>query len=499
MTVRSTTRAGAIGAICALAAAAPAVAATVTVAPGDTLIGIALRNHVTVTQLMAANGLSDRNRIVAGASLKLPGATATKPAVTVTPAAAATPQIYVVRPGDSLSVIASKNGATVASISRLNGIRDVNHLRAGMRLKVRVSTAPVATTAGGTVSTGQTVPEAVISGSTVAAPAAPAVSTATPVTGGTNTVYRIKPGETLTLIADRSSTTVDNLMRLNRLSDANTVTANTQILVPLPSRAHVVVAGETLSGIAAAANTTVKQIAEANNLGGVNILRVGQTLLVPQGVPTAIAVGTPAVTPTSTTTPAVGDSVVGTGDQRLTLHKIAAGETLASIAQRFGTGVGAIMRVNRINDQNQIIVGQIVKVPSADSTIIAPASVRDMINQAALKRGLDSSLARAVAWQESGFAQAMVSDAGAIGVMQVLPATSDWAGRYILNRQLNPYKLSDNIDAGVAYLDWLIRHSPDRRTAVAGYYQGFASVKEKGILTGTKQYVDNVIALTGRV
>lgn len=488
MTVRSTTRTT-VGAICAIVAAAPAVAATVTVAPGDTLTGIAARHNVSVAQLVAANGLTDRNRIIPGRALNLTVPANRRPIVarrsTPTPN---TPTIYVVRPGDSLSVIASKSGVTVETISRLNGIRDVNRLTAGMKLKVRVSTAPVTSASGLTP-----VPKAVISGETLAAPqiATPAAST-----GGTTTVYRIKPGETLTLIADRSSTTVDNLMKINRLADANTVGANTQILVPLPSKNHVVATGDTLSAIALANRTTVAQIVSANNLGGANVLRVGQTLLVPQGAPTAVAVGTPT---TTTPTSAPSDKVIGSGDSRVTLHTITQGESLASIAQRFGTGVGAIMRINRIADQNKVTPGQVIKVPSADASVIAPGSVRDMITRAATARGLDANLARAVAWQESGFAQAMVSSAGAIGVMQVLPTTADWASKYVVRRPLNPYKTDDNITAGVAYLDWLIRHSPDRNTAIAGYYQGYASVKAKGMFADTKQYVANVNALTGRV
>jgi N-acetylmuramoyl-L-alanine amidase len=109
------------------------------------------------------------------------------------------------------------------------------------------------------------------------------------------------------------------------------------------------------------------------------------------------------------------------------------------------------------------------------------------------------SLAPAIAWQESGFNNAMVSNANARGVMQVLPGTWDWVQQNLAKRQLNPSSPIDNVGAGVLYLGRLLQQTGgDPAMAAAGYYQGLASVQRIGMLPDTKRYVDNVLALRSR-
>ena len=48
------------------------------------------------------------------------------------------------------------------------------------------------------------------------------------------------------------------------------------------------------------------------------------------------------------------------------------------------------------------------------------------IGQVAAAHGVPASLAEAIAWQESGFNNNLVSDANARGVMQILPGTWSW-------------------------------------------------------------------------
>jgi LysM repeat protein len=172
-----------------LVAAGRAGAATVTVRPGDTLSGIAARHGLSTAALAAANGIRDANHIVEGVRLTVPGAGgATAPASGGT---------VVVRPGDTLSAIAARNGVDASALAALNGVRDPNHIVAGTRLRLP----------GG--------------GGATAAPAAH--------TGATVTV---RPGDTLSAIAARTGASVTALAALNGLADPNAVRAGRVLRVP---------------------------------------------------------------------------------------------------------------------------------------------------------------------------------------------------------------------------------------------------------------------------
>ena len=107
------------------------------------------------------------------------------------------------------------------------------------------------------------------------------------------------------------------------------------------------------------------------------------------------------------------------------------------------------------------------------------------------------ALALAVSYQESGFDHSLVSPANAIGAMQVIPSSGQWASD-LVGRDLNLLDPRDNVTAGVAILKQLVRTSPDLSTAIAGYYQGAASVQRNGMFSDTRQYVANVRALMSR-
>jgi N-acetylmuramoyl-L-alanine amidase len=104
-----------------------------------------------------------------------------------------------------------------------------------------------------------------------------------------------------------------------------------------------------------------------------------------------------------------------------------------------------------------------------------------------------------VAWQESRWIQTARSSAGAIGVMQLMPATAGWFGPAVLGRRIDPNRLEDNIEGGVAYLAWLQRQAGDTRTAVGAYYQGLTAMRERGPYDDTRDYIASVLSFRGRV
>jgi len=120
------------------------------------------------------------------------------------------------------------------------------------------------------------------------------------------------------------------------------------------------------------------------------------------------------------------------------------------------------------------------------------AQMRAMVQATAKRMGVDPTLALAVAWQESGFNPAVVSPANAIGTMQVIPGTGVWASD-LVGRRLDLLVPQDNVTAGVAVLAALLARA-EEDDAIAGYYQGLASVRSRGMFEDTKSYVASVQA-----
>ena len=118
----------------ASSASAAATATTYTVQPGDTLTRIAVRHGVTVWALMRANEL-DSSHIFGGQVLSIPGAGDNAPP------APATPAVYAVQPGDTLSRIARRFGTSVGALAQLNGIANPSTIYVGQVLQVSAAVA----------------------------------------------------------------------------------------------------------------------------------------------------------------------------------------------------------------------------------------------------------------------------------------------------------------------------------------------------------------------
>ncbi len=116
-----------------------------------------------------------------------------------------------------------------------------------------------------------------------------------------------------------------------------------------------------------------------------------------------------------------------------------------------------------------------------------------MVDSAAGRAGLNADLVRAVVFVESGFQPAARSSAGAVGLMQLIPAT---AARFGLHDPTNPER---NLDAGTRYLAWLLRRfRGDVRLALAGYNAGEGAVIKHGYrippYAETQAYVPAVLS-----
>jgi LysM repeat protein len=284
---------------------------------------------------------------------------------------------------------------------------------------------------------------------------------------------------------------------------------------------YTVRSGDTVSHIAARYGTTVSAVRSANGLDARAFIREGQHLTIPTQ-----ATSSPAV--------AAAPAAAAAGS-----HAVVSGETVSSIAKRYGTTVSAIVSANGLDSRAFIRAGQTLTIPGATTTTAAAtttttsnlvgntfagrtyapavvasanqnkaallsmgvpsaAQMQEKVAATARAMGVDASLAQAIAFQESGFNHSAVSPANAIGTMQVIPSSGEWASQ-LVGRQLNLLDPDDNVVAGVAILRSLLKSSGgDLPTAIAGYYQGATSVKKNGMFADTRRYVANVQTLMTR-
>ena len=283
---------------------------------------------------------------------------------------------------------------------------------------------------------------------------------------------------------------------------------------PSPASAEVVRAvrpGETLWSIASSNGLLTSALAAYNGVSVDHQVVLGSTIRIPTSAEALAVVNghSPVPTPTSVSRPA---------PEPLGGYTVRVGDTLSGLAAQTGVSPSAIAAMNGLDPDGFLLAGTVVKLPTgapapANASEPAPApvvanaspdptpvrlSAGDVASIAA-QHGAPASLAAAIAWQESGFNNAMVSSANARGVMQVMPGTWQFVQENLTSQRLDPASATDNVRAGALYLARLLREAGgDERLATAGYYQGLASVRKVGMLPETERYVDNVMALRSR-
>ena len=254
--------------------------------------------------------------------------------------------------------------------------------------------------------------------------------------------------------------------------------------------------GDTLTAISRRHDVPIERLVEINDLADPNRIFVGQTLRL-EPAPAAAAPKPPAPAP-ATPAPAA---------QAAHIHTVRAGEHLTGISRRYGVTIAAIAKANRLADPGRIFAGQQLTIPgTAAAKPAAPAmpptmavlvaqrdAVRQVIVEEANRFGVSPALALAVAWQESGWQQKVVSSAGAIGVMQLLPTTSEWVGEAMLGSAVDIHDVRANVRAGVRLLrHYLDRYDGNRDLVLAAYYQGQTAVDRHGVYRVSRPYIASI-------
>ncbi len=144
--------------------------------------------------------------------------------------------------------------------------------------------------------------------------------------------------------------------------------------------------------------------------------------------------------------------------------------------------------LGRLETKNQ---GSANSASTTGGSQSATGDFASLINQAAEKYGVNSNLVEAVIKAESNFNPNAVSSAGALGLMQLMPATANGLG---VTNALDP---AQNIDGGVRFLSQLLSHyNGNVRLAVAAYNAGPGAVDKYGGIPPyqeTQTYVNRVL------
>lgn len=232
-------------------------------------------------------------------------------------------------------------------------------------------------------------------------------------------------------------------------------------------------------------------------------------------------------------------------------YRVVPGDNLTTIAARQHVSLAALIKANGISNPNRVLSGAVLRVPRAvrheatapkraarKPTARKPATnktarrtarhtatkaayrtsartrstraalakrsvpsrtqTKALIEQTSRRYGVNPHLALGISWQESGWNQRMVSPVNAIGAMQVLPQSGEWASSMV-GRHLNLMDAHDNITAGVVILRYLTSNAKNLDEAIGGYYQGLGGIQQHGAYADTKRYVRNVKALMDRL
>jgi len=262
----------------------------------------------------------------------------------------------------------------------------------------------------------------------------------------------------------------------------------------------VVRPGDTLTGIARRHGVTVSTLVSVNGIADANRIFVGQRLQISHVTPPA------PVPPPTAAAPAPA-----------LVHTVRSGDNLWSIARFYGVSLSALVSANSIGNASRIHPGQQLTIPGAAPVAVpapapAPAppsmpagmaavvagrdAMRQVIAEEATSAGVPVALALAVAWQESGWRQDVVSSAGAVGVMQLMPGTARWVGQSMLGRAVDINDARDNVRAGVRLLaHYLNRYAGNRDLVLAAYYQGQGAADRYGVYPVSRGYIATVNAL----
>ena len=223
--------------------------------------------------------------------------------------------------------------------------------------------------------------------------------------------------------------------------------------------AYVVRPGDSLWAISRAHGMSVNRLAAANNMRPSDLLLIGRKLNIP----------IPSNNPPA---PTLSSSTIAS--------KPAANPwTFCSTFQPSGSHWGVLPSQLRNSSQR--------------------LSLQPLFIKWASHYNLSLPLLEAIAWQESGWQQGVISPVGAVGTGQIMPDTANFIVSNIIGMRMNINSVSDNIRMSAAFLGYLSDLEGNNLCAtIAAYYEGPINLGKYGVFPQTQQYVASVEALIPR-
>ena len=184
--------------------------------------------------------------------------------------------------------------------------------------------------------------------------------------------------------------------------------------------------------------------------------------------------------------PAVGELVVLVGGGVLKVEGFHRdGDRIRLLLTSGGVLSLSMLRIERIvadevqeeTDAERLWDGADLAIAFSEGQHMSPLPFGELIYDAAKRHAINPRLVAAMVETESGFDPYAVSDRGAAGLLQLMPAT---AHRFGLSEQ-EVFDPERNLDAGVRYIRWLSEHFDQQLPLVlAGYNAGEATVERFG-------------------
>ena len=183
----------------------------------------------------------------------------------------------------------------------------------------------------------------------------------------------VKPGDTISGLADRYGVSVGRLMRANGIRNSNHVEAGQTLRLPSGARGvvsagqgrHTVKGGDTLGGIAAQYRVKERDLIAINSLRSADHVELGQTLK----LPTSAVFPKPKPVAKAKPTPIKANP-------NATSHTVARGQTLTQIARAYEVPVASLIDLNTINDPNKVTIGTKLMLRNTSSTELVSTSVQ---------------------------------------------------------------------------------------------------------------------------
>lgn len=223
---------------------------------------------------------------------------------------------YTVKSGDTLSAIAKRYNTTVLELQRINGILDANLIYPGEILKIY-----------------------------------PHKDHKKRDKKDFSSTYIVREGDTLTAIAIRFDTTVNELMELNNITNPNLIYSGEILKIPTVNnkksesvsskqyiKTYIAQSDDTLSGIAKKFNTTVDKLLKINHITNPNLIYPGEVIKIETSM------------------------IYEAEDEYTKLYIVQKGDTLSSISKKFNKKIEYIEQINDLLNNDVIYVNQVLRV-----------------------------------------------------------------------------------------------------------------------------------------